>query len=57
MSTGLGGERLIMTGPGRHELRRRVRVLVLTAPIGEGHLAAARALSEDILRAERTARR
>ena len=28
----------------------RVRVLVLTAPIGEGHVAAARALSEGILR-------
>ena len=29
---------------------RAVRVLVLTAPIGEGHVAAARTLSEDILR-------
>lgn len=28
----------------------RVRVLVLTAPVGEGHVAAARALSEGILR-------
>jgi processive 1,2-diacylglycerol beta-glucosyltransferase len=28
----------------------RVRVLVLTAPVGEGHVAAARALSEEILR-------
>jgi UDP-N-acetylglucosamine:LPS N-acetylglucosamine transferase len=30
---------------------RPVRVLVLTAPIGEGHVAAARALAEDIRRA------
>jgi len=36
--------------PGREAARRPVRVLVLTAPVGEGHVAAARALSEDILR-------
>ena len=34
----------------REAARPSVRVLVLTAPVGEGHLAAARTLSEDILR-------
>ena len=29
---------------------RPIRVLVLTAPVGEGHLAAARALAEDLVR-------
>jgi len=36
--------------PNRAAARPSVRVLVLTAPVGEGHLAAARVLSEDILR-------
>jgi processive 1,2-diacylglycerol beta-glucosyltransferase len=36
--------------PDREAGRPSVRVLVLTAPIGEGHVAAARTLSEDILR-------
>src|SRR6266496_4811171 len=36
--------------PDREAARPPVRVLVLTAPVGEGHLAAARTLSEDILR-------
>jgi len=35
---------------GVQAARPVVRVLVLTAPVGEGHVAAARALSEDILR-------
>ena len=41
--------------PGADAAPPVVRVLVLTAPIAEGHLAAARTLSEDILRADRTA--
>ena len=36
---------------GRKPARRAVRVLVLTAPVGEGHVSAARTLSDDILRA------
>jgi len=36
--------------PDGEGARPAVRVLVLTAPVGEGHLAAARTLSEDILR-------
>src|SRR6266498_4376796 len=36
--------------PDRETARPAVRVLVLTAPVGEGHLAAARTLSDDILR-------
>src|SRR6266496_6042420 len=36
--------------PGREAARPPVRVLVLTAPVGEGHVAAARALAEGILR-------
>jgi hypothetical protein len=36
--------------PGRQAARPQVRVLVLTAPVGEGHVAAARTLAEDILR-------
>ena len=46
-----------MSGPPEGKVVRRpgitgaaVRVLVLTAPIGEGHVAAARTLSEDISR-------
>jgi processive 1,2-diacylglycerol beta-glucosyltransferase len=47
----------VMSGPGDRRVvckaettGRAVRVLVLTAPVGEGHVAAARTLSEDILR-------
>ena len=46
-----------MTGPPEGKVVRRpgitgaaVRVLVMTAPVGEGHVAAARTLSEDISR-------
>ena len=46
-----------MSGPPERKVVRRpgitgaaVRVLVLTAPVGEGHVAAARTLSEDISR-------
>ena len=42
-------------GPGAEAAPPAVRVLVLTAPVAEGHVAAARTLSEDILRADRTA--
>jgi UDP-N-acetylglucosamine:LPS N-acetylglucosamine transferase len=41
--------------PGREATRPRVRVLVLSAPVGEGHLAAARTLSEDIRRGQEDA--
>ena len=45
------GGRRDLTGPGQAaEASAAVRVLVLTAPVGEGHLAAARALTEDIAR-------
>src|SRR6266496_2351710 len=46
----LGRHYPTVEAPGREAARRPVRVLVLTAPVGEGHVAAARALSEDILR-------
>jgi hypothetical protein len=41
--------RAAATHPGR-SAPRAVRVLGLTAPVGEGHVSAARALREDILR-------
>ena len=42
-----------LSGPGTAP--SVVRVLILTAPVGEGHVAAARTLEEDILRANATA--
>jgi len=48
---------LVMSGPADTRIvcradatERSVHVLVLTAPVGEGHVAAARALAEDITR-------
>ena len=41
----------ISPGIGMEMARPAVRVLVLTAPVGEGHVVAARTLAEDIVRA------
>ena len=55
----LGAGRIVgvMSGPSERRVLRRggtdgsaVRVLVVTAPVGEGHMTAARTLSEDISR-------
>jgi len=44
------GEMTADAAAGTHTARAAVRVLVLTAPVGEGHIAAARALAEDLCR-------
>ncbi len=45
-----GGDDQRVKTPDVEAARPAVRVLVLTAPVAEGHLAAARTVSEDILR-------
>jgi processive 1,2-diacylglycerol beta-glucosyltransferase len=49
-SRGAGAAPPASKGTGNETARPAARVLVLTAPVGEGHVAAAQALAEDILR-------